>query len=565
VRPSASLSPARNARSRLRLVRGAALGAACLTLLLNVRQIGRVSPGAVLLLFGLILLSRLVPVALSREKPITFTAAFVFAAALLLNGVTAGASALAVCVLHARFLQRGGRAYACFLGAQYALAALAADAVYVRLSGHAEVSVRPGYGEFGAVCAAGLAFIAVNSLLVGLGNMGTRHARPQYAEPVLRAQALAYAVSFPFAALMVFAYRAFGMPALPFLAALLLICAHAVRMTVENRVLAGQLAAVQALGESCASGVRAETPLQRFLELARDTAAFERAVLWVSEDTSGELRPRAVYPKGSPLPDPSWAAHHTLIDRASHRAAPLLIPDVSRDPRQPAGTPPAAWMLHPLLLHGRCIGVAQFIRSAARPFTPQELQRIAALVPQAAIAFESVHVRHMMRRYENMAATDGLTGLLNHRRSQETLREEMKRAARYNHPLSVLMLDVDGFKQFNDAFGHPQGDVLLRSIAHILRAGVRDVDYVGRYGGEEFIILLPETARADACVLAERIRAAVENEWFAAGDGHAVQKTISIGVAAFPQDGMTPAELIQQADEALYRAKRSGKNRVLAA
>ena len=151
------------------------------------------------------------------------------------------------------------------------------------------------------------------------------------------------------------------------------------------------------------------------------------------------------------------------------------------------------------------------------------------------------------------------------RRSREMLRDEMGRAVRYGRPLSVMMLDVDGFKQFNDQYGHPRGDILLQAIAEILKANVRSVDSAGRYGGEEFIIILPETARDDAFVLAERIRRAVETEPFPTGDGRSVQKTISIGVAAFPDDAQNAGDLLQHADAALYRAKRTGKNRVLTA
>jgi diguanylate cyclase (GGDEF)-like protein len=125
------------------------------------------------------------------------------------------------------------------------------------------------------------------------------------------------------------------------------------------------------------------------------------------------------------------------------------------------------------------------------------------------------------------------------------------------------MLDVDSFKAFNDTYGHPQGDNLLRSIASILQANVRSVDFLGRYGGEEFLIVLPETAKDDACRLAERIRGAVEEQAFVIVEGEAIRRTVSVGVASYPEDALNAGELVQRADEALYRAKRAGKNRVL--
>src|SRR5262249_46816937 len=151
-----------------------------------------------------------------------------------------------------------------------------------------------------------------------------------------------------------------------------------------------QLTAVQELGDTCASGVRVEMPLQQFLALAREMVAFERAVLWLADESSTDLHARAVYPEGDALPD-AVIPPDALLNRAAQRAAPVLLPDARR-----VSAPSESWMLYPLLLHGRSLGVAQFIRSAARPFTRPELSRLDSLVPQAAIAFESVRVRHLM-------------------------------------------------------------------------------------------------------------------------------------------------------------------------
>jgi len=561
LKTTALRSPSTGSRSRTRHFRAVVLSAACLLLAWNGRQLGEANPLTALLLGLLILLSRCVPVVVSREKPVTFTAAFTFAASILSNGVVAGSSVLIAYLLPLGRFRHGGRGYALYVGAQNALAALAAHRTFVLLNGGPKINPTPDFVDFMLVCAAALVFIALNGLFSALGNLGTRYARWAYAESVLRTQALAYAVSFPFAVLLIFAYHTFGMASLPCLATLLLTCGYAVRMTVENRMLARQMWAVEELGRACASGVRADQPLYRFLTLARELVVFDQAVLWLLDETGG-ISAQAVYPKGDPLPDPKEAGPETPIGTVFRNRAPRLEEDARR--RYPHA-PAASWILYPLLLDNQAIGVAQFIRSARRPFTRPELQRLSALVPQAAVAFESVRLRYLMNRYENLATTDGLTGLLNHRHAQEVLRRELGRAVRYGHSLSILMLDVDGFKQFNDTYGHPQGDTVLQSIAHILRAGVRSTDYIGRYGGEEFLIILPETTRADACVLAERIRAAVEAKRFPTGDGGQIRKTVSIGVAAYPEDAIDAGTLVQHADSALYRAKRSGKNRVLTA
>lgn len=549
----------------LRGFRGAVILFATAIILYDITGLSQIDPAAGALLLGLIILSRWVPVAISREKPITFTASFVFAAAMLVGAPAAGICAIVACAIHSQNSHRSSRLYSIFLGGQFTLAAWASQTFFYKFTGFPHISPHPGWREIVALMGAASLFSLINGIIVSLGNVGSRYARRNYAEPVLRAQALAYMVSFPFATLMVLAYRAFGLTSLPILATLLLVCAHAVRMTVDNRNLKRQIWALEQLGRTCVSGVNAEMPLQRFLSLSRELVSFDRGVLWVSDDTNSTLEPRTVYPETANLPSNTEASPDSILLRAAQRTTPMLIADASRDPRQPAGTDAASWLLYPIVMQGRTIAVAQFSRSISRPFTQTEANRLAPLVPQAAVAFESVHVRYLMHRYQNMATTDGLTGLLNHRRSQEVLRLELKRTTRYQHPLAVLMMDVDNFKQFNDTYGHPQGDVLLRSISRIIRNIVRDVDHVGRYGGEEFIVILPETNRTAAILLADRIRSSIEEEWFPAGHGAVVQKTISVGVAAYPEDTARASELIQKADEALYQAKRNGRNCVIAA
>jgi two-component system cell cycle response regulator len=166
-------------------------------------------------------------------------------------------------------------------------------------------------------------------------------------------------------------------------------------------------------------------------------------------------------------------------------------------------------------------------------------------------AFDLEHARRL-------ANTDGLTGLYNHRHLQERLQQEIDRAQRYGRPLSVVMADLDRFKRFNDAHGHPRGDEVLIRVAQTLRQVSRAADIVARYGGEELTLILPETPAAEAGVLAERARQRVEA--MAIGEGEA-RVTLSLGVAAFAP-GMSKEALIEAADAALYSAKHRGRNRV---
>ncbi len=155
---------------------------------------------------------------------------------------------------------------------------------------------------------------------------------------------------------------------------------------------------------------------------------------------------------------------------------------------------------------------------------------------------------------------DSITGLFNHRCFQERLAIEYNRAARYNSPLSLLIIDIDHFKQFNDINGYPTGDYALREIASVIAGQVRDVDIAARYGGEEFAILLPETTAAQAQILGERIREAASNLVFEKASQQCRKVTVSVGVGEYPENCSDRAGLLRAAEEALYQAKMRGRN-----
>jgi len=168
-------------------------------------------------------------------------------------------------------------------------------------------------------------------------------------------------------------------------------------------------------------------------------------------------------------------------------------------------------------------------------------------------------------RTRRLASTDGLTELYNHRTFQERLAQEVDRANRYGRPLSLVMVDVDHFKTYNDTYGHPQGDILLRELARLLREASRTSDVVARYGGEEFALILPETDIVNAQKIGRRLREQVERHAFPGEERlPSGVLTISLGVATHTPAG-TKEALLQNADAALYNAKRSGRNRVCVA
>lgn len=171
--------------------------------------------------------------------------------------------------------------------------------------------------------------------------------------------------------------------------------------------------------------------------------------------------------------------------------------------------------------------------------------------------------KRLEEKLRELATTDALTGALNRRRLLEIAEAELERAARYKHPLSIAMLDLDHFKSVNDNFGHHVGDEALRRVASTIRLALRKQDWVGRYGGEELTVVFPETAAGDASMVGERIRSAVEKLGLVDA-GRSVPLTISAGVASW-RSGETLADTLKRADAALYEAKSGGRNRVVTA
>ncbi|MCU7906293.1 MAG: diguanylate cyclase [Candidatus Thiodiazotropha sp. (ex Epidulcina cf. delphinae)] len=169
--------------------------------------------------------------------------------------------------------------------------------------------------------------------------------------------------------------------------------------------------------------------------------------------------------------------------------------------------------------------------------------------------------KRMEKALKNLATHDSLTGFYNRTELEAQLRNELNRALRHQRPLSVFFLDLDHFKRVNDRFGHQAGDELLQSFADLLRKAVRNVDYIGRYGGEEFVVILPETPPQQALETAKRLVGSVMAHRFNTSGEKSMALTVSIGISALPDHGVTVEGLINAADKAMYTAKRTGRNR----
>ncbi len=229
-------------------------------------------------------------------------------------------------------------------------------------------------------------------------------------------------------------------------------------------------------------------------------------------------------------------------------------PDVSTDPYYIPGVKEAkSEVCFPLMIGERLIGVLDVESPEIDGFTPDDIKILSTLSAQIAIALENARLYEEAKR---LSLTDPLTELPNRRAFEIVLETEIKRAERYRRPFALLMMDLDNFKYYNDKFGHSAGDHILQKFSNLMKETIRDVDFLGRYGGDEFIAILPETDANFALVVGERIRKKIE------GENLDPPVTISIGISVFPKDSRETQKLVDLADHACYESKEMGGNKI---
>jgi len=225
---------------------------------------------------------------------------------------------------------------------------------------------------------------------------------------------------------------------------------------------------------------------------------------------------------------------------------------------------PASMLIHQYY-HDHMMGWGFFSMSFSREhFVMAMYYTLIGLLAGIIFGIHPYRINNLLNRIKKLSITDDLTGIYNRRYFFQRFKEELERSNRYGRRLSLLMLDIDYFKHYNDLHGHQMGDSLLKKLAQLLGISIRQPDFIARYGGEEFVVVAPETDREKAVKLAEKLRVAIEKHPFLMRESQPDGKiTISLGLAVFPEDGQTVDEMISKADTALYIAKDLGRNKVV--
>ena len=520
-----------------------------------------------------IVAARAMATRLLPDARVALDAAFYVAAAVSLGSVTAGRLvALALTVdsvsrlalwnqpaAESRQRWREALAFIVYFGGMSgALLTLSAwafdvDALDIRAATELEV--------LGVVMGTGAVFLATHYALQGARLWWLGHSLRTYVSRLALPAVLAEAALLPLAAIIVFFYDP-GRP-LKFilLAATYLLINYAFhRLSSTSGALRQRVSELETLNIMAHRLASSLQTRELVATVARETLAAipEAEFLTLTHPGDGEEGPVAeCFERGRtrervPAADREGLAARVMTENRPLYASGLEGSQVS-DPCVRDGV--RSWLGVPLEIHGEVVGVLAVQAGAPDAFSPDRIRLLEAIAAQSAVALQNA-------RLYDLAMVDGLTGLFVRRYFDARLDEEVQRARRIETEFSIVIMDIDDFKQLNDTYGHPAGDLLLRGIADIVRRQMRAVDTAARYGGEEFSMILPRTTMVEAYNQAERIR----REIAAFGlnvEGHQLSVTASFGISAHPDSGADGSEaLIRLADRALYRAKRTGKNRV---
>jgi diguanylate cyclase (GGDEF)-like protein len=328
-----------------------------------------------------------------------------------------------------------------------------------------------------------------------------------------------------------------------------------------------ELQALNDIGRALTSTLELPEVLRLVMERAQELLKASRFSLLLLDEEARELRFEiASGPGAERLASLRLPVGEGIAGWVAREGQPVLIGDATRDPRFSAryddisGHTSRSLIAVPLVSKGRTLGVIEVVTGPGeRELSAEDLLTVRTLADHAALAIENAQA---FERIRDLTIVDDHTGLFNARHLLRVLEAEVTRSERYGRPFSLVFIDLDHFKQVNDAHGHQAGSAALREVGEVLRAGLRETDIPTRYGGDEYVILLPEADREQAMGVAERLRAAVAEHRFLSDRGLSVRLTASLGVATWPLDGRRAEELLGRADAAMYVVKGRSRDAV---
>lgn len=342
---------------------------------------------------------------------------------------------------------------------------------------------------------------------------------------------------------------------------------HALSVDLEERVTARtkELAELNHAAAVLSRCLRTDDVLHEGLALLLSAAHAEQALVWLGQGRSRQLllshgiehtSAKRLETLADEVPAFSEALSSCAVGALDLDSHPALRAALRR-----SDCGQVQVVVVPLVSRMSVVGTVALIMAPGRAGEAAQPQTLSALGSQLGVALENAR-QYEKARYQ--AERDAVTGLFNHRTLQKRLEEECLRARRSGGHFSLIMMDLDGFKLFNDTYGHPGGDEALRTVSSLLQTTLRESDIIGRYGGDEFMAILPDTRSKAAVKLCERVRGVLNERPFVTADGESIPLRMSFGVAAYPDDARRVNELIALADAALYGSKQRGGDRVTA-
>jgi diguanylate cyclase (GGDEF)-like protein len=329
---------------------------------------------------------------------------------------------------------------------------------------------------------------------------------------------------------------------------------HGLEMAASEREQVAQMRALHEISNAIFRSLRLDEMLKSVAQSLIQQLGFDRVRLYLVNRDGEQLESILTLDQRG---HESAEKEHFPIKRGVHPMVDLLLGKTG-DERIEKYQRTILYL--PLRTRDENMGILMVDNLLSQQEIPQEqIPILAAVAGQLGMAIKN---SRLFQGVEELSITDGLTGLYLLRYFRQRLKEEFYRAERTHGQLSLMILDIDHFKRFNDTYGHPAGDTILTTVAERVLANARKVDLTARYGGDEFVILLPDTSAEEALLLAERLHQAVSNEPVILSNKSSVHLTVSIGVATYPTHAATIDELIKRADEALYWIKSHGRNRI---